>query len=184
MEWLRKLLRDAPKTEGGDLDVDAIVAQVNRELPKYTVPKEVYNNIKKERDEVSTKLADAQKVDVAALQQQLDAEKAGRAADKGRYAFLTAAAKRGAKDPDYLLYKYGAENIKLDDKDSLDDEEGLFKSLQESYAGQFEADTGVTGVSPSTLTTQTTQPVFTAEQLRGMTVDQINANWGDIQKSL
>ncbi|MBC3516024.1 hypothetical protein H8K20_06400 [Neobittarella massiliensis] len=184
MEWLRKLLRDAPKTEDGNLDIDTVVDQINKELPKYTVPKEVYNTIKRERDEASAKLADAQKVDVAALQQQLEDEKAGRAVDKGKYAFLTAATKRGAKDPDYLLYKYGADNIKLDEKGSLDDEEGLFKSLQESYAGQFETDTGVIGTSPNTLTTQTTQPVFTPEQLRGMTVDQINANWGDIQKSL
>ncbi|MBO1680375.1 hypothetical protein HJY11_11255 [Bittarella massiliensis] len=68
MEWLRKLIRNAPKTESGEIDVEALVEQASKELPKYAVPKEVYNAAKKERDEAKTALAEAEKVDVAALQ--------------------------------------------------------------------------------------------------------------------
>lgn len=185
MEWLRKLIRNAPKTEGGEIDVEALVEQASKEMPKYAVPKEVYNAAKKERDEAKTALAEAEKVDVAALQSELSAERAGREKDRKESAFLSAAIKAGASDPDYLLYRYGVDNIKLGkDGRGLADEEGLIGSLKETYASQFSSGE-VSGASPVTITDQSPVPsVFTAEQLRGMSPDEINANWDTIQKSI
>lgn len=76
MEWLKKLLKDAGFDES---KIDALVGDVNKELPKHFVPKSQYNEAadakkqaEKDRDTVNGQLEELKKV--AGASEELKAE--------------------------------------------------------------------------------------------------------------
>lgn len=100
------------------------------------------------RDDLTTannKITDLEKVNVKQLQDDLAAEKVGRAKDKQRWNLQTALQGAGCKDPDYVIWKLG-DTVEFADDNSLKDADGLIEAAKETYASQFQtASSGGTG---------------------------------------
>lgn len=115
MEWLRKLLEGA-KIVDGNLDVEALMKEVNTEFPKNAVPKETFNDINGQLKTANTTIADLKKnnADNETLQQTIKNHEAtikkleGEALNTSKtYVLKDKLKEMGATDPDYLIYKHG-----------------------------------------------------------------------------
>lgn len=58
MDWLKKLLKDAGFDES---KIDALIGDVNKELPKHFVPKSQYNDLSEQRKKLEKDVSDRDK---------------------------------------------------------------------------------------------------------------------------
>ena len=77
MDWLKELIEK--HTKDGQLDQEALMKDINKEFPKYAVPKEQYNALaetrKKLEEDLETRdkqLEDLKDIDVEDLQKQIE----------------------------------------------------------------------------------------------------------------
>lgn len=162
MEWLKKLLEGAEIKEG-KLDVDSVVATINKEFPKHAVPKATFNstneelktanNTIKELKENSTSNEELQKT----IQKYEDDTKALKAAHvkelsdmKINNAITDILTKNKAIHIDLLKSQFNRENIKVNDDGTISGIEEQFNTIKETYKDQFKAEeTGNDGDSNS-----------------------------------
>lgn len=151
LEWMKTILEGATITDG-KLDVTAVMNAVQKEFPKYAVPKDDFNakvnELKTANDTIAQLKKDAgdnadlqQKIkDYEAQVKQLQKDAADTARSFALKAKLTEA---GALDPDYLIYKQGGLDKFTFDKDGVpvgvDD---LLKPLKESSPHLFKQKEG------------------------------------------
>lgn len=115
MEWLKAILEKAEITEG-KLDVDAVVAEVQKAFPKHAVPKQVFNDKNEELKTANDTIAELKNAsgDNEALQKKIgeyeqeitNLQKKAEDAAK-TYALKEQLSRQGVLDPDYLIYKAG-----------------------------------------------------------------------------
>lgn len=86
----------------------------------------------------NTKVDELSKVDVETLQQQLQAEKDARAADRRAWTLEAALAKAGCTDSDYIKYKLG-DSVEYADDGSIKDVDNAVKTWKETYPAFFGA---------------------------------------------
>lgn len=89
----------------------------------------------------NSKVSELSKVDVQTLQQQLQAEKDGRAADRRAWTLETVLAKAGCTDSDYIKYKLG-DSVDYADDGSIKDADNAVKEWKEKFPNFFGANTG------------------------------------------
>ena len=77
MEWIKALIEK--HTKDGELNQEELIKDINKEFPKYAVPKEQYNTLaetkKKLEKDIETRdkqLEDLKKIDVEDLQKQIE----------------------------------------------------------------------------------------------------------------
>lgn len=134
----RKFLQDL----GLEKDViDKVLSQAGADITAVKTRLDTKEaEIKTLRDDLvtaNTKLAELQKVDVVALQKELDDERAGRTKDKQEWALRAALTEAKCKDVDYVMYKLG-DSVQFGDDNALKDKEAVIKTATESYAAMFE----------------------------------------------
>ncbi|WP_439412717.1 phage scaffolding protein [Enterobacter ludwigii] len=154
MEWLRELL----KAEGmDDAKIEAIIGNVNKELPKHFVPKSQYSDVVDARKKAEKEVTDRDKQleelkkssgDADALKLQIQKLQDDNKTAKEKYEAEATALKRNTAvklalagkvhDPDIVLGQLDTSKIELDDngnvKTGLDDQ---IKALQTSKAFLF-----------------------------------------------
>lgn len=69
MEWILEILTKHTD-ENGVINIDDAVKEINSTAPKYTVPKDVYNTIAKEKKEAEAKLKDYEDAQLTEAQKQ------------------------------------------------------------------------------------------------------------------
>lgn len=83
------------------------------------------------------KVADLEKVDIAGLQGQLDAEKSGRTKDRQEWNLKAALSSANCKDADYVMFKLG-NTVEFADDGSLKDKDKLLENCKKDYAAMFD----------------------------------------------
>lgn len=154
MDWLKELLKNASLDES---KVDALIGDVNKELPKHFVPKSQYNDVVEARKKAEKEVTDRDKQledlkkssgDAEALKQQIQKLQDDNKAAKEKYEAelkdlqLTGALKLAlagkVHDPDIVSSLLDKSKIELDEggniKAGLDDQ---IKALQTSKAFLF-----------------------------------------------
>lgn len=154
MDWLRELLKNAGLDES---KIDALIGDVNKELPKHFVPKSQYNDVVEARKKAEKEVTDRDKQledlkkssgDAEALKQQIQKLQDDNKAAKEKYEAelkdlqLTGALKLAlagkVHDPDIVTGLLDKTLIQLDEggniKAGLDDQ---IKALQTSKAFLF-----------------------------------------------
>lgn len=96
----------------------------------------------------NTKVDELSKVDVETLQQQLQAEKDARAADRRAWTLEAALAKAGCTDTDYIKYKLG-DTVEYTEDGTIKDADNAVKTWQETYPTFFKQDGGSNGGQPA-----------------------------------
>jgi len=155
MEWLKELLKKAGFDES---KIDALIADVNKELPKHLIPKDKYNEAieaKKQAEKAVTErdqqLEDLKKSsgDAEALKAQITKLQEDNNTAKAKYeaqlkdmqinaAIEKALTTAKAKHPDLLLGKIDKEKIELLADGTVKGLDDQIKPLQESYQELFE----------------------------------------------
>lgn len=116
MEWLKKILEKAALTEDGKLNVEAVMAEVQKEFSKHAVPKTEFDDKVGELKAANDTITELKKTngDNEELQKKVgDYEKeigrlnAESVKTAKTYALKEQLAKAGVLDPDYLIYKAG-----------------------------------------------------------------------------
>ncbi|MGE7718034.1 phage scaffolding protein [Priestia megaterium] len=154
MEWLKELLKNAGLDES---KIDALVADVNKELPKHFVPKSQYNEVSEARKAAEQSVTERDKQleqlkketgDNKELQAKIEQLQGENKTAKEKYEAEATELKRSTAvklalagkvhDPDIVLGQLDRTKISLDDKGNikagLDDQ---IKALQESKAFLF-----------------------------------------------
>ena len=115
MEWLKAILEKA-EIKDGKLDVDVVMNAVQKEFPKYAVPKDDFNTKVEELKTANGTIEELKKSngDNEELQKKIgdyeieikNLKKTAENTSKN-YALKESLAKQGVLDPDYLIYKAG-----------------------------------------------------------------------------
>lgn len=115
MEWLKAILEKA-EIKDGKLDVDVVMNAVQKEFPKYAVPKDDFNTKVEELKTANGTIEELKKSngDNEELQKKIgdyeieikNLKKTAESTSKN-YALKESLAKQGVLDPDYLIYKAG-----------------------------------------------------------------------------
>lgn len=87
----------------------------------------------------NTRIAGLEKVDVEALQRQLDDERTGRKKDRQGWNLKAALAETGCKDPEYVMFKLG-DTVEFADDGSLKDKDALIEKCKQNFASMFETE--------------------------------------------
>lgn len=152
MEWLKQILEGA-KIEDGKLDITAIMETVNKEFPKYAVPKETFNNTNKELKTANETIKTLKENNASneelqkTIKQHEDDTKALKAAHakeindmKIDNAIKDILIKNKAIHVDLLKTQFNRENIKLNEDGTITGLEEQFNSIKETYKDQFKLD--------------------------------------------
>jgi len=199
MDWLKEILKKAGIEEG---KLDSVIGDINKELPKYFIPKDKYNEVAEakkkleadiqERDKQLEQLKAAAgsneelKKQIETLQaenkkaaEEWQAKMAQMQLDFALERALTTARAKNTKAVKALL---DMEKVKLDGDQLLGLDDQL-KALQQSDPYLF-GDSGKVGggTNPANASNQT--QVFTREQIKKMTPEEIDANWTAIMKQM
>jgi len=199
MDWLKELLKKAGIEEG---KLDGVIADINKELPKYFIPKDKYNEVAEAKKKLEADIAERDKqleqLKAAAgsneeLKKQIETLQAEnqKAAEEWQakmaqmqldFALERALATARAKNPKAVKALLDMEKVKLDGDQLLGLDDQL-KALQQSDPYLF-GDSGKVGggTNPANASNQT--QVFTREQIRKMTPEEIDTNWGTIMKQM
>ena len=199
MDWLKELLKKAGIEEG---KLDGVIADINKELPKYFIPKDKYNEVAEAKKKLEADIAERDKqleqLKAAAgsneeLKKQIETLQAEnqKAAEEWQakmaqmqldFALERALATARAKNPKAVKALLDMEKVKLDGDQLLGLDDQL-KALQQSDPYLF-GDSGKVGggTNPANASNQT--QVFTREQIRKMTPEEIDANWTAIMKQM
>ncbi len=199
MDWLKEILKKAGIEEA---KVDGVIGDINKELPKRFIPKDKYNEVAEakkkleadiqERDNQLEQLKNAagNSEELKAQIEQLQAENQ-KAAEEWQakmaqmqldFALERALTTARAKNPKAVKALLDMEKVKLDGDQLLGLDDQL-KALQQSDPYLF-GDSGKVGggTNPANASNQT--QVFTREQIRKMTPEEIDANWTAIMKQM
>lgn len=138
-----------------------------------------------------------QNKDVEGLQSTIDDYKktvadleATRAQEQKTFAVKEALTKAGVSDADYMMYKLG--EVEMDKEGNLVDWDIKLKELKESnptfFASENNADTGANNngfkVYDNKLPGGNSPKIYSSEELRNMTTEEINENWDAVNASL
>lgn len=116
MEWLKKILEKATLTEEGKLNIDAVMAEVQKEFPKHAVVKADFDSKVGELKAANDTIAELKKTNgdneelqkkVGEYDKEIKRLKAESETAAKTYALKEALSKAGVMDPDYLIYKAG-----------------------------------------------------------------------------
>ncbi len=163
MDWLKELLK---KTGIEEAKVDEIVGNINKELPKYFMPKDKYNEVNeakkqlesdiKERDKQLKDLGDKVKGNEELEKQIKELQETNKKAkeeyeSKIKNVTLDNAIKLALKDnkakyDDLLMTKFDREKLTIKEDGSIDGLDEQIKFLKEGYKDLFEQPLG--GFSP------------------------------------
>lgn len=150
MEWLKQLLESAKITDG-ILEVDSLVAAINKEFPKHAVPKETFNATNEQLKTATKTITDLQKnnSDNEELQKTITAHKEtiknmekthleelrGIKIDTAINGLLTS---NKAKYNDLLMSKFDKSKLVPNEDGTITGLEEQFNSIKTSYADLFE----------------------------------------------
>ena len=199
MDWLKGLLEKAGIEEA---KLDGLIGDICKELPKHFIPKDKYNEIAEAKKKLETDLQarDAQleqlkqaagnSEELKARIEQLQAENQ-KAAEEWQakmaqmqldFAIEKALAAAKAKNTKAVKALLDMDKVKLDGEQLLGLEDQL-KAIQQSDPYLF-GDSGKVGggTNPANASNQT--QVFTREQIRKMTPEEIDANWPAIMNQM
>lgn len=160
---------------------------LKKELATFKAAAESVDALTKERDEYKDKLSkagDAAKVqaDFDAFRQQVEKEKTHTRKMQAYDALLKDAGVARDSFRQTLCKTADMEKIELDDKGAVKDAEALKERIRADYAdfiGTVHNDPTPTITPPSG-----GGKTFTAEQIRGMSEEEINKNWESVSKTL
>lgn len=116
MEWLKEILEKTAVSEEGKLDIEAVMAAVQKEFPKHAVPKKEFNDKAEELKTANKTIEELKKAngDNEQLQKKIGEYETEignlkkQAEDTSKvYALKEQLSKHGVLDPDYLIYKAG-----------------------------------------------------------------------------
>lgn len=157
MEWLKQLLEGAEIKEG-KLDVDNLIAAINKELPKHHVPKETFNATNEQLKTANQTITNLKKnnLDNEELQNTINTYKtdienlknthAKELADlKINSAITDILSKNGAIHVDLLKSQFNKENIKVNEDGTISGIEEQFNTIKEKYKDQFKDNTSNKG---------------------------------------
>lgn len=197
MEWIKAIL-DKHVKEDGTLDKDAAMDDIKKEFPINAVPKTVYNQTAEDLKAANKLVDDLNKTnkDAEGLQEKISEYKqqvalleAERAEERKTYAVKEALQGAGGKDIDYLMFKLG--DLELDKDGKVKDLDNKIKSLKEATPSFFEskeatppADNKGYQVIDTKLDQGKQATIYSMDQLRTMTPEEINQNWDAVSASL
>lgn len=197
MEWIKAIL-EKHTGEDGKLDLEGAQKEINAEFPKNAVPKADFNSKVEELKTANETLTTLQKdnKDVEKLQTtiseyktQVEALEAERAEERKTYAVKEALQGAGGKDIDYLMFKLG--DLELDKDGKVKDLDNKIKGLKEATPSFFEseeatppADNKGYQVIDTKLDQGKQATIYSMDQLRTMTPEEINQNWDAVSASL
>ncbi len=199
MDWLKELLKEAGIEEG---KLDSVIGDISKELPKHFIPKDKFNEVNEAKKKLETDIQERDKQleqlknaagnseELKAQIEQLQAENK-KAAEEWQakmaqmqldFALERALTAARAKNPKAVKALLDMEKVKLDGEQLLGLDDQL-KALQQSDPYLF-GDSGKVGggTNPANASNQT--QVFTREQIRKMTPEEIDANWTAIMKQM
>lgn len=159
MDWLKELLKKAGIEES---KVDEIVGNINKEMPKYFIPKDKFNEVNeakkqlesdiKERDKQLKDLGDKVKGNEELEKQIKELQETNKKAKeeyevKIKNVTLDNAIKLALKDnkakyDDLLMSKFDRDKLKIKDDGSVEGLDEQIKSLKEGYKDLFEQPLG------------------------------------------
>ena len=199
MDWLKEILKKAGIEEG---KLDSVIGDINKELPKYFIPKDKYNEVAEAKKKLETDIAERDKqleqLKAAAgsneeLKKQIETLQAEnkKAAEEWQakmaqmqldFALERALTTARAKNTKAVKALLDMEKVKLDGDQLLGLDDQL-KALQQSDPYLF-GDSGKVGGGTNPANASNQIQVFTREQIRKMTPEEIDANWGTIMKQM
>ncbi len=115
MEWLRKIIENA-KIDGGKIDIDAVMKEINMEFPKNAVPKAEFNSINEQLKTANVTIKELEKSNkdnedlqtkIKNYETEIENLKADGLLKTKEFALKEKLAKIGVTDADYLIYKHG-----------------------------------------------------------------------------
>lgn len=115
MDWLKEILEKAVVTDG-KLDVEKLMADVQKVFPFHAVPKNVFNEKNEALKTAEKTIADLKKENgdneelqrkVADYETEINNLKSAAEEYSKTYALKELLSKSGVLDPDYLIYKHG-----------------------------------------------------------------------------
>lgn len=156
MDWILKLIEKY--TKDGKLDQEALIKDVNKEFPKYAVPKDKYNEVSEAKKQLETDIAERDKQlkdlgDKAKgnenLENQIKELQETNKKAKEEYeakiknVTLDNAIKLTLKDnkakyEDLLMGKFDRENLKINDDGTILGLDEQMKTIKENYKDLFE----------------------------------------------
>ena len=195
MDWLKEILKKAGIEEA---ELDGLIADISKELPKHFIPKGKFNEVletkkkleadiqERDRQLEQLKAAAGSNEELKKQIEQLQAEN-NKASEEWQakmaqlqldFALERALTTARAKNPKAVRALLDMEKVKLDGDQLLGLDDQL-KALQQSDPYLF-GDSGKVGggTNPANASNQT--QVFTREQIRKMTPEEIDANWAAI----
>lgn len=197
MEWIKAIL-DKHVKEDGTLDKDAAMDDIKKEFPINAVPKTVYNQAAEDLKAANKLVDDLKKTnkDAEGLQEKISEYKkqvatleAERAEERKTYVVKEALQGAGGKDIDYLMFKLG--ELELDKDGKVKDLDNKIKSLKETTPSFFESkqatpptDSKGYQVIDTKLDQGKQATIYSMDQLRTMTPEEINQNWDAVSASL
>lgn len=197
MEWIKAIL-DKHVKEDGTLDKDAAMDDIKKEFPINAVPKNVYNQTAEDLKAANKLVDDLNKTNkdaeglqekISEYKQQVATLESERAEERKTYAVKEALQGAGGKDIDYLMFKLG--DLELDKDGKVKDLDNKIKSLKEATPSFFEskeatppADNKGYQVIDTKLDQGKQATIYSMDQLRTMTPEEINQNWDAVSASL
>lgn len=164
MDWLKELLKKAGIDES---KIDGIVGDISKEIPKYFMPKDKYNEVSEAKKQLETdiKERDKQLKDLGEkakgnedLEKQIKELQETNKKATGDYevkiknitldnAIKLALKDNKAKYDDLLMSKFDREKLKIKEDGTVEGLDEQIKSLKEGYKDLFEQPLG--GISPN-----------------------------------
>lgn len=195
MDWIKAILEK--HTTDGVVDVSAAMKEINAEFPKNAVPKEQYNNVSTQFKTSNATLKDLQEQtkDNPDIQKQLqEAQSAQVQAEKDLKKIQTDVQLKdklreaGASDADYMLFKLG--EVEVNEDGTIKDLDNKIKALKESSPSHFTSDEPKDPKAPgynvkdNKLDEGKSTKVYTHDQLKDLTPQEINDNWEAVEAAL
>lgn len=140
MDFIKDIIAKYTDPETGKVNIDSVMNDINKELPKNWIPKEKFSEQTEQLKSASKTLEElkANNAGNAELQKQVDDWKGKYETATKDYAVRQALQEAGAKDIDYMIYKLG--NVDLDKEGKIADLENKIKGLKEGNTDWFKSD--------------------------------------------
>lgn len=200
MDWLKEVLTKAGIEEA---KIDGVVEAVSKELPKHFIPKDKYNEVAEAKKKLEADLQERDKqleeLKTAAgtneeLKQQIEKLQAEnkKASEEWQtklaqmqldFALERALTAAKARNPKAVKALLDMDKVKLDGEQLLGLDDQL-KAIQQSDPYLFGDSNNKVGGGTNPADAGNQAPVFSREQLKKMTPEEIDANWGTIMKQM
>lgn len=148
MDFIKDIIAKYTDPETGKVNIDSVMNEINKELPKNWIPKEKFSEQTEQLKSASKTLEElkANNADNTELQKQVDDWRGKYETATKDYAVRQALQEAGAKDIDYMIYKLG--NVELDKDGKIADLENKIKGLKEGNTDWFKSDEPAPPVDP------------------------------------